>query len=84
MKIDAGAASRLPTLCSKGKLIYVTLNIPMPCPPRGTVPVNTRAWFREFVSPQRARFPFGQGCDCANYVEFIIGSREFSCQLRLQ
>jgi hypothetical protein len=26
----------------EGKLIYFKLNIPMPCPPRGTVPVNTR------------------------------------------
>jgi len=52
----------------KGKLIYIALNIPMPCPPRGTVPVNSGAWIRESVSPQHARFAFGQGCDCASYV----------------
>src|SRR5258708_4702184 len=41
----------------------------MPCPPRGTVPVNTGARFCESVSPQHARFAFGQGCDCPSYVE---------------
>ncbi len=60
--------SRLRTLCSKGKLIYITLNIPAPCPPRSVVPVNSRAWFGEFVSSQHARFAFGQGCDCPSYV----------------
>src|ERR1043166_8953204 len=33
----------------EAKLIYVRLNIPMPCPPRGTVPVHTRARFCECV-----------------------------------
>jgi hypothetical protein len=51
-----------------GKIIYVLRNIPMPCPPRGTFPVNTRAWFRESVSPQHARFAFGQECDGPSYV----------------
>jgi YD repeat-containing protein len=50
------------------KLAYIKLNIPMPCPPRSTVPVYTGAWFYEFVSSQRARFAFGQGCDCSSYV----------------
>jgi RHS repeat-associated protein len=40
----------------------------MSCPPRGTVPVNTRAWFREFVSSQHTRFAFGNGCDHPSYV----------------
>ena len=45
MKFSASAASRLRTLREEGKLIYVTLNIPMPYPPRGTVPVNQgRGW----------------------------------------
>jgi hypothetical protein len=50
----------------EAKVGYVKLNIPMPCPPRGTVPVNTGAWFCEFVSSQHARFAFGEGCDCAS------------------
>lgn len=52
----------------EGKLIYIKLNTPMPCPPRGTVPVNAGAWFREPIASQHARFAFGQGCDCASYV----------------
>jgi hypothetical protein len=36
----------------EGKLIYIKLNIPAPCPPRSVVPVNTRAWFLEFISSQ--------------------------------
>jgi len=53
---------------SEGKLIYIKLNIPMPCPPRGTVLVNARAWFGEIVSSQHARFAFSQGCDRTSYV----------------
>jgi hypothetical protein len=52
----------------EAKIGYVKLNIPMPCPPRGTVPVKTGAWFYELVSSQHARFAFGEGCDCASYV----------------
>ena len=52
----------------EGKLAYIKLNTPMPCPPRGTVPDNTRAWFCEFISTQHAQFAFGQGCDCPSYV----------------
>jgi hypothetical protein len=54
----------------------------MACPPRGTVPVNPQAWFREAVSPQHTRFAFGQGCDCARYYvarsfpkSFPVGKR---------
>jgi hypothetical protein len=47
------------------KLAYVKLNIPMPCPPRGTVPVNTMARFSESVSTQHAQFAFGQSL-CEN------------------
>jgi hypothetical protein len=32
---------------------YIKLNIPMPCPPRGTVPVNSRAMFGDFFNSQR-------------------------------
>src|ERR1017187_3116519 len=69
MKLNTGAASRLRTLHEGRKAHLLKLNIPMPCPPRGTVPVNARAWFRECVSPQHARFAFGQGCDRASYVD---------------
>jgi hypothetical protein len=73
MRISAGAASRLQTLCSKGKLIYITLNIPAPCPPRSVVPANSRAWFGEFVSSQHAQFAFDQGCESSSYVAGMIG-----------
>jgi hypothetical protein len=52
----------------EGKLAYLTLNSQTPRPPRGAVPVNTRAWSYEFVSSQHARFAFGHGCDNPNYV----------------
>lgn len=55
-------------LLNEAKLGYVTLNTPMPCPPRGTVPVYPQAWFRAFVSTQHARFAFGKGCDRVNDV----------------
>jgi hypothetical protein len=48
---------------------YLKLNHQTPCPPRSTVPVNTRAWFREFVSPQHARFAFGNDGDHPGYVK---------------
>ena len=44
-EINAGAASRLRTLREEGKLIYVTLNIPAPCPPRSVVPVHQERGF---------------------------------------
>jgi len=53
---------------NEGKPGYVKPNTPMPCPPRGTVPVNPQAWFRGFISPQHARFAFGEGCDRTNDV----------------
>ena len=53
---------------NEGKLAYIQRNIETPCPPRSAVPVNSRAWFRECVSPQHARFAFGQGCDWPSYV----------------
>lgn len=63
-------------LRDEGKLIYIRLNIPtpkafanrVPCPPRGTVPVNSKARFFDLVSSQRARIAFGEGCDCSRYV----------------
>lgn len=43
------------------KAHYVRLNIPMPCPLRGTVPAN-RVGFRDSLSTQHARFVvLGQG-----------------------
>ena len=53
---------------NEAKIADIKLNIPMPCPPRGTVPVNTGAWFRECVSPQHVQFAFSKGCDHASYV----------------
>jgi hypothetical protein len=53
---------------AKAKLAYIRLNIPTACLPRAAVPVNTGAWFREFVPPQHAQFVFGQGCDRSSYV----------------
>ena len=50
------------------KLAYIKLNIPTACPPRTAVPVNTKTWFREFVSSQHAQFAFGNGCDRPSYV----------------
>jgi hypothetical protein len=35
------------TLHEEGKLTYIKLNNQMPCPPRGTVPVN-QGWFGAF------------------------------------
>jgi hypothetical protein len=40
MKINAEMASRLRTQHKEAKLAYIKLNRQMPCPPRGTVPVN--------------------------------------------
>ncbi len=54
---------------------YIGLNIPTACPPRAAVPVNPRARFSGTVSFQRARFAFGQGCDCRDYEELRIGRR---------
>jgi hypothetical protein len=34
---------------SEGKFAYLKLNSQMPCPPRGTVPVNTRMLFGVFL-----------------------------------
>jgi hypothetical protein len=42
-------------------------NIQTAWPPRTAVPVNTAAWLREFLSPQHARFAFGNGCDYPSY-----------------
>jgi YD repeat-containing protein len=55
-------------LRTKPKLSHVRLNIQTPSPPRTVVPVNTRTWFREFVSTQHARIVLGHGCDHPNYV----------------
>src|SRR5262245_52871457 len=54
--LNVGTASRLRTLLERRKACLLKLNIPMPCPPRGTVPVNARARFSECISSQRARF----------------------------
>ena len=59
---------------SGAKIAYVTLNTQTPCPPRDAVPVNTRAWFRESISTQHARFAFGYGCDYPSYVALFIQS----------
>ena len=75
----------------EAKLTYIRLNTQMPCPPRGAacgaeafvrrlIPVNTKARFREFVSPQRARIAFGHGCDRPSYVNFKPGRHRFSGQ----
>jgi len=53
---------------NEAKIGYFSLNTPTACPPRTGFPVNTRAWFREPVSSQHARFAFGKGCECASYV----------------
>jgi len=84
---DSFSATNAPQIGAK--LAYVLLNIPMPCPPRGTVPVNTRARFGGCLSTQRARFAFGQGCDRASYVaammaEFSLRRQRFVEDWRLE
>ena len=59
---------------NEGKIAYIKLNTPAACPPRTVVPVNTGARFGEFISSQRARFAFGEGCDSSSYVA------EFPCR----
>ena len=41
---------------NEAKLAYITLNTQTPCPPRGAVPVNTRAWFGVLHSARPVRF----------------------------
>jgi hypothetical protein len=67
--IGAGAASRLRTFLARSKARLLRLNIPMPCPPRGTVPVHQERGLEFFT--QHARVVFGQGCDCPGYVEHV-------------
>ena len=50
------------------------------CPPRTAFPVNAGAWFCECVSPQHARFAFGQGGDRSSYVEHGYFSVPLRCQ----
>jgi hypothetical protein len=51
---------------SEAKLTYIKLNSQMPCPPRGTVPVNQAHGGRSFTL--QAQFAFGYGCDHSSYV----------------
>ena len=52
---------------SEAKITYVKLNNQMPCPPRGTVPVN-QGCRSEALSLHDIRIAFGNGCDRSNYV----------------
>jgi hypothetical protein len=59
---------------------YVTLNIPQ-LAHLGLFSRSTQGrGLAGFVSTQRARFAFGKGCDCSNYVNFKIGKLELFCQ----
>jgi hypothetical protein len=49
------------------KLAYIKLNIQMPCPPRGTVPVNSGRTCEVFHSvPSDSNF--GNECDRSSYA----------------
>jgi hypothetical protein len=47
-----GAASQLRTPLVRGKAHLLELNTPMPCPPRGTVPVNQAWLWSSSLSPR--------------------------------
>ncbi len=51
---------------SEGKLAYLKLNIPTPCPPPSAVLVYQERGISSFT--HRVQFAFSQGCDCASYV----------------
>ncbi len=73
MRINAGAASRLRTLHQgrKGHLRHTEHPNALPAP--WHCPGSPGARFCESVSAQRARFAFGQGCDCAAMSAPFIG-----------
>jgi hypothetical protein len=50
---------------------------PAACPPRTVFPVNSRAGFDGFVSPQHVRFAFGHGGDQPGYVNFRLKQLKF-------
>jgi hypothetical protein len=62
----------------EGKLAYIRLNNPTPCPSRSAVPVNAGAWFSGPLSSQHARFAFGQGCDSVPRCRAVGQSHEAS------
>ena len=55
--MSAATPSRRRTQVNEAKLPYIRLNIPMPCPPRGAVPVNHgRGWnLRKGISMKRLK-----------------------------
>jgi hypothetical protein len=55
---------------SEAKITYIKLNRQMRCPPRGTVPVNTRMRYKLFT--HNIQFAFGHGGDHSSYVSRFL------------
>jgi hypothetical protein len=87
MKLNAGTASRLRTLRDGSKAHLHQTEHPNTMPASsGKAEIGKAesrkgkvAWFRECVSPQHARFAFGQGCGCPSYV--VTGISDVGCSV---